>query len=282
MMKVILSSEQAELALRFRDYIRQRYQRDLPLYQEQNVYLLAVEQDDPQLTALLGEAEQYRRDPFDEKYTQASWQDGETYSLQGRFSSWLPNIGNWRNALRQAPLTWTLALLCVAVYLLTLSGYRAEVYQWAHYPENSSQYSQLWRFVSHALVHLSFSHILFNLTYWLVFGAMIERKNGSGKLFMLFFAAAVISGSVQNAFSGAAFFGLSGVVFAVLGYVYLLSRLDPQQRYRLPSGFIYLLLIGVLFGFVSPLVDIAVGNAAHISGLMVGLALAWWQAHWQK
>lgn len=282
MLKAILSSEQAELVLRFRDYIRQHYQRDLPLYQEQNAYFLAVDADDPQLTALLHEAEQYRLDPFDEKYTQASWQDGETYSLKGRFRSWLPNFNGWQTALRHAPLTSVLAIVCVLLYLLSLSSYRLELFQWAHYPDNSQQTLQFWRYFSHSLVHLSFSHILFNLTYWLVFGAMIERKSGSTTLLILFLISALFSGIVQNAFSGAAFFGLSGVVYAVLGYVYLLSRLDPQRRYRLPNGFIYLLISGILFGFVSPLLNIAVGNAAHITGLVVGLILACWQARWQK
>lgn len=278
-MKIILSTDQAELALRFGDYIRQQYQRDLPLYQQQTHYVFALPEDDPQLDAFLSEAERYRLNPNAEKYTQASWQGGQTYSLRGRFAQWLPQGGAWRTALQQAPFSWTIALCCVLVYLLTISGYRAEIYHWMHYPESSAQYQQVWRFFSHSLVHLSFSHLLFNLTYWLIFAAMIEKNDaamrGLGKVLLLFLLIAVVSGAVQDSFSGAAFFGLSGVVYGVLGYVYLMSRFDPEKRFRLPSGFIYLLLIGIASGFIGPLIDLHFGNAAHISGLLFGVVMAW-------
>ncbi|TNH04591.1 rhomboid family intramembrane serine protease [Testudinibacter sp. TR-2022] len=278
MTKIILSTDKPELALRFRDYIRREYQRDLPLYQQQGYYLLALEENDPQLSQLLNEAEQYRHTPFAEKYMQASWQDGQTYSLKGRFQSLLPNFSQWRsgwNSVVTAPVTALIGLICVLAYLLSLSDYQTDLYLSAHFPENSRQYSEIWRFFTHALVHLSLSHIVFNLTYWLVFGAMIERSCGSGKVLQLFLAAALISGITQNVFSGPAFFGLSGVVFAILGYVYVMSRVDPLCRFSLPSGFIYLLLAGVAVGFVGPLLNLQVGNAAHISGLLLGSAIAW-------
>ncbi|SMB87691.1 GlpG protein [Pasteurella testudinis DSM 23072] len=277
-MKVILTSDHPELALRFRDYIRQRYQRDLPLYQQQTHYFFALPQDDPQLTALLAEAEVYRRDPFAEKYTQASWQDGQTYSLKGRFNGFLPNPAQWKTALRRAPLTGLIGLICLLVYLLSLSDYQTSIYLTAHFPEGSAQYTQIWRFFTHALVHLSLPHLLFNLTYWLVFAAMIEKYCGTFKVLQLFLTVALISGVVQNFFSGAAFFGLSGVVYGVLGYVYVMSRGDSHRRFRLPSGFIYMLLVGIASGFIGPLFDVHFGNAAHISGLVLGAAIAWFDS----
>lgn len=274
MMKVILTTDKPELALRFRDYIRQQYQLELQLYQQQDNYFFALQDDDSNLTVLSVEAEQYRRDPSAEKYAQASWQTGQTYSLQGRFNSLIPNLSQWKETLGKAPVTWAIALVCVLVYLLSLSSYQLEVYLFTHFPEDSAQYADVWRFFSHAVVHLSFTHILFNLTYWLIFATMIEKNNGSTKVLMLFVSIALISGIVQNFFSGPAFFGLSGVVYGVLGYVYVMSRFDRRQRYRLPGGFIYMLLVGIAVGFIGPLVDLHFGNAAHISGLAVGILIA--------
>ena len=274
MMTVILTTDKPELALRFRDYIRQQYQLELQLYQQQDNYFFALQDDDSNLTVLSVEAEQYRRDPSAEKYAQASWQTGQTYSLQGRFNSLIPNLSQWKETLGKAPVTWAIALVCVLVYLLSLSSYQLEVYLFTHFPEDSAQYADVWRFFSHAVVHLSFTHILFNLTYWLIFATMIEKNNGSTKVLMLFVSIALISGIVQNFFSGPAFFGLSGVVYGVLGYVYVMSRFDRRQRYRLPGGFIYMLLVGIAVGFIGPLVDLHFGNAAHISGLAVGILIA--------
>lgn len=274
MMKVILTTDKPELALRFRDYIRQQYQLELQLYQQQDNYFFALQDDDSNLTVLSVEAEQYRRDPSAEKYAQASWQTGQTYSLQGRFNSLIPNLSQWKETLGKAPVTWAIALVCVLVYLLSLSSHQLEVYLFTHFPEDSAQYADVWRFFSHAVVHLSFTHILFNLTYWLIFATMIEKNNGSTKVLMLFVSIALISGIVQNFFSGPAFFGLSGVVYGVLGYVYVMSRFDRRQRYRLPGWFIYMLLVGIAVGFIGPLVDLHFGNAAHISGLAVGILIA--------
>ncbi len=39
-----------------------------------------------------------------------------------------------------------------------------------------------------------------------------------------------------------------------------------------------MLLVGIGFGFISPLIDIQMGNSAHISGLVVGLAYGFLQA----
>lgn len=74
--------------------------------------------------------------------------------------------------------------------------------------------------------------------------------------------------------SGAAFFGLSGVVYAVLGYVLVLDKLSNQQKFHLPQGFFTMLLVGIAFGFVSPLIGVSMGNTAHITGLFTGVVLA--------
>ena len=39
-----------------------------------------------------------------------------------------------------------------------------------------------------------------------------------------------------------------------------------------------MLLVGLLFGFISPLFDINIGNAAHISGFILGLVWGFLQS----
>ena len=215
-----------------------------------------------------------------ERYEQASWQSGDTSPNRASYSL----IDLWRisrmdlNGLKNVKYTVFLNELCILIYLFGLLGWDEEIMEFSHYPAFINEDWQLWRYISHTLVHLSPLHILFNLTWWWIFAGAIERKFGTGKLIVLFFIAAAISGFSQNIASGPAFFGLSGVVYAVLGFVFCVDKFSPQTSFDLPIGFFNMLLVGIAFGFISPLIGINMGNTAHISGLIVGLLFGFLQA----
>ncbi|THA10313.1 rhomboid family intramembrane serine protease [Rodentibacter pneumotropicus] len=160
--------------------------------------------------------------------------------------------------------------ICVIVYLLQQIGFEESIMDAFHYPVYFDQDWELWRYISHSFVHLSNIHIIANLSWFWLFGSVIERYFGGRKLFFIFLVSAMVSGIVQNYFSGAGFFGLSGVVYAVLGYVFVVDK-PNANIFNLPKGFFTMLLVGLIFGFISPLFDIYIGNAAHVSGLLVGL-----------
>ena len=50
----------------------------------------------------------------------------------------------------------------------------------------------------------------------------------------------------------------------------MVDKLHPHS-FDLPEGFFTMLLVGLVFGFISPLFGINIGNAAHISGFILGL-----------
>ncbi|OOF48752.1 rhomboid family intramembrane serine protease [Rodentibacter genomosp. 1] len=160
--------------------------------------------------------------------------------------------------------------ICLVVYLLQQIGFEENLMEIFHYPVYVDQDRELWRYITHSFVHLSNIHIIANLSWFWLFGGMIERHFGGMKLFLIFLFSAIVSGVIQNYFSGPYFFGLSGVVYAILGYVFIVDKLNANI-FELPKGFFMMLLVGLAFGFVSPLFDIHLGNAAHISGLIIGL-----------
>ena len=175
---------------------------------------------------------------------------------------------------QQQKITVFLTALCALIYLLMFLGFAEPLLLLSHFPAEPEQEDEIWRYLSHTLVHLSNMHILFNLTWWWIFGGAIERQLGSIKLLQIYLLAGVITGVAQNIASGPAFFGLSGVVYAVLGYVFVLDKLNKQTDFEVPDGFFYMLVVGILLGFAGPLVDINIGNTAHISGLLVGMLVA--------
>ncbi|MCK3657991.1 rhomboid family intramembrane serine protease [Pasteurellaceae bacterium Pebbles2] len=147
-----------------------------------------------------------------------------------------------------------------------------------HFPAEDFQQQEYWRYFSHSLIHLSLGHIAFNLTWWWLFGGAIEKKFGSITLIALFVLSAFATGVSQNWASGPWFFGLSGVVYAVMGFVFCVDKFSPTVKFDLPDGFFTMLAVGIAFGFISPLIGIEMGNTAHISGLVIGLIWGFLQA----
>lgn len=186
-----------------------------------------------------------------------------------------------KNILSQGKFTLFITALCVLIYFAQQVGFEDEIMYALHYPAYDEQNSELWRYFSHSLVHLSNLHILFNLSWFWIFGGMIERTFGTFKLLMLYLISAAISGYVQNYVSGPAFFGLSGVVYAILGYVFVRDKLN-HHLFDLPEGFFTMLLVGIALGFGSPLFGVEMGNAAHISGLVVGVVWGFFDSKLRK
>lgn len=175
------------------------------------------------------------------------------------------------NQLKQQPFTLLITALCIGVYLLQYIGLQNTIFELAHYPYYQGEDQQIWRYISHSLVHLSEAHIIFNLLWWWQFAGLIERYLGSFKLILLFLIAAILTGVAQNWASGPNFFGLSGVVYAVLAYVFAANKFSNPSPLDLPNSFLYSLLIGIGIGFISPLFGVHMGNTAHITGLILGL-----------
>jgi len=101
----------------------------------------------------------------------------------------------------------------------------------------------------------------------------VEKRLGSGKLIVLTAIAALLSGFVQQKFSGAWFGGLSGVVYALMGYVWLRGERDPESGIAMPRGLMVFALLWLVAGWFD-LFGFSIANAAHLTGLLVGLAMA--------
>ncbi|OTA20538.1 rhomboid family intramembrane serine protease GlpG [Xenorhabdus beddingii] len=227
-------------------------------------------EDDSQLNLVEQELRQFARDPLNERYQAASWQAGKSSgSLNYR------NNLNWSDIKNQSgPLTITITALCILVYVWMDIAGMPEVMNWLAWP-GSDQYLELWRWVSPALLHFSLPHILFNLALWWYFGSQVERKISTGKLFEITLVSAVFSDWAQSLFSGSHFGGLSGVVYALIGYVWLTGEMSPKRGISAPRGLIAFSVIWLLAGYFK-LFSLNIANAAHIAGLIIGLLMGLW------
>ena len=109
--------------------------------------------------------------------------------------------------------------------------------------------------------------------WWWYLGGAVEKRLGSGKLFVIMLISALLSGFVQAKFSGIWFGGLSGVVYALMGYCWLRGERDPESGVYLERGLIGFAIVWLVIGWYGAF-GLAIANGAHVAGLLVGLAMA--------
>ena len=139
-------------------------------------------------------------------------------------------------------------------------------------PEAKS--GHIWRVITPIFLHFGFMHVIFNL-YWLHFlGGGLEGRLGSLKfaLFILFTAA--LSNIGQYIVEGSpSFGGMSGVNYALFGYIWIRGGRDPSFGLQLDQSTITILLIWFAICFTGLVGNIA--NTAHTMGLVIGAAWGW-------
>jgi len=132
------------------------------------------------------------------------------------------------------------------------------------------RHGEIWRLWTPVLLHFDFWHILFNAWWLKDLGGIVESREGTGKFLVLVFVTGIASNLAQFAWAGAAFGGLSGVVYAFFGYIWLRGRTEPLYGTWMPPSTTGLLLVWLVMGMAGLTGPTA--NAAHFSGLLVGAA----------
>ena len=133
-----------------------------------------------------------------------------------------------------------------------------------------------WALVTSVFVHLALWHLAFNL-YWLwVLGGTLERSIGSLRWLSLFLGAAIVSSAAQLAVSDSSGIGLSGVIYAFFGFMWVRRRAYPVFSRVLTRQTLLLFIVWLVGCIVATALGVwDVGNAAHIAGLAFGLAAGW-------
>ena len=90
---------------------------------------------------------------------------------------------------------------------------------------------------------------------------------------LLVIAIACVSDVAQYYASGPAFGGMSGVVYGLLGYVWIRGKLDPASGLFLHSSTVVMMLAWFVLCYtplLTPLVG-HVANTVHAAGLLLGM-----------
>lgn len=128
----------------------------------------------------------------------------------------------------------------------------------------------LLRTLSPALLHFGALHLVFNSLWLWHFGRMIEAVQSSLMYLLLLLFLAFASNTVQYLWSlSANFGGLSGVVYGLLGYIWMWQLVVPRAGLQLPPAMIGFLLLALVL--MEVLASAWIATAAHAGGLLAGM-----------
>lgn len=133
-----------------------------------------------------------------------------------------------------------------------------------------------WGLLTSNFLHTEIWHIAFNL-YWIwIFGKKIEFETDKTNYIFLIVTAALISSLAQLGFSDSTGIGLSGIGYTLFGFLFIKGRTSDEYKGFLKKKTIHLFLFWlILCVFLTQAKIWNVGNAAHIAGLVWGMALAY-------
>jgi GlpG protein len=180
--------------------------------------------------------------------------------------------------LPRGETTYIILIACIVLFAMSFTdmGKRLQDVLFIGSPETGFMYEimhgQVWRLVTPIFIHLSILHILFNMLWFKDLGYLIEFKFGKKDLITLIAISGVLSNLLQYCISGPQFGGMSGVLYAMLGFVWVYKKIHDDFDYALPGRDITMMvgwLLLCLTGILGP-----IANGAHAGGLFIGMLYA--------
>ncbi len=155
---------------------------------------------------------------------------------------------------------------------------------------------QLWRLLTPIFLHFSLIHLGFNMMCFYSLAGLLEFRRGAWWLIGFVLFTGIASNVAQFAFPyvfnfdlvdgqrfPGVFAGMSGVCYALFGYLAFKMRIDPEAALAIPPSMIYVMLIWLVACMTGWLGSIA--NTAHVAGLLAGLVVAlcgWGWKQWRR
>jgi len=182
-------------------------------------------------------------------------------------------------------VTWVtplIVLLAVLAFIAQLawgdgtfgSGLVAAAYQYGNVP-GLVVGGQWWRLATSMFLHGGLVHLALNMWALWSIGRLTERLYGNRRYLCIYLLAGIVAGLVSIAWDPSRWtIGASGAIFGVFGafLTYMGRRVTGVPLVIMRAHWLPTLLF-VAFNLVAGAFDPVVDNAAHVGGLLAGLAL---------
>jgi GlpG protein len=137
--------------------------------------------------------------------------------------------------------------------------------------------NEWWRLITPTFLHFSITHLVFNCLWIYILGSRIEKLDGLSVFLFIFILTGILSNAGQFFWTQQYLFGgLSGSVYGLLGYCFIIELDGRHGRYGLPEALYLFMFIWLLVGFTGVLSFFGFGNVAntaHLVGMIAGFII---------
>lgn len=238
----------------------------------------------------------YQQDPANPRYAQSSEVAAAARrEEEQKLRLYRKNVRNMSGGFdglnaRRRPLTLALVAVCVAVHVAGMSAPWVRVWLFDHLeffsfraigPVNDVgqgladiHRGEVWRLITPIFLHGGLLHLAMNVMAMMSLGTAVEYLRGTRTLLILTVTSAVTSNIGEYLWQAVyqhqlrGWVGISGVAFALFGYVWMKGRVEPEHGMAISPRSVQFMLIWLVIGF-TPFFPMA--NGAHVAGLVVGM-----------
>ncbi len=182
---------------------------------------------------------------------------------------------------KDTPTTASFILISCFVSLITGFGHFYTTLYWFVYDNNLIADGEIWRLITPIFLHfpafgIIFAHLAFNMIWLYEFGKRVEYSDGTLFLGILIISSGIVSNIAQSLVSVGLFGGMSAVVYALVGYLTIRTKLSPQYPLPIPLNIAYVLIAFMFLSLIGVFGD-NIANTAHFTGFIYGtiLGLLW-------
>ena len=193
---------------------------------------------------------------------------------------------------RRAPMTFALITTSIAIFVA--EKFSPQTFYWLVFSLRGVDnqgiihdsglsnilHGEFWRLITPIFVHFSIYHIVFNMLALAAFGQRIEMVKGRFRFGLIVLISAITSNLGQFFVSGGSFGGMSGVVFALAGYLWIKGQIAPDEGLGLDRQNAQWVFGWFLLGVIAPVLypegqgfPFNMANVCHGVGLAAGIVL---------